>query len=490
MAGLKAGIDAASHPHEVLYEIPFDSERKAMSIVFREPDGHVWMYTKGAPEVILAKCTRELHEGREIELTSDRRRVITEAAAAMADRALRVLGLAYRRDHAGPDGVYREEAMVFAGLAGMIDPPREEARDAVQRCCEAGIRPVMITGDHPATARAIARELGILRPNDRLLTGQELDALSDDDLADRVEEISVYARVAAEHKLRVVKAWKRQGHVVAMTGDGVNDAPAVRSADIGIAMGKTGTDVTRDASAMVLTDDNFASIVNAVEEGRCVYDNIQKVLRFLLSCNLGEILIIFLASLFAWPTPLIAIQLLWINLVTDGLPALALSMEKPEPGIMRRKPRSPKESILSAGAGFWILLQGLLQGGVVLAAFALMRALYPEELGRARTIAFCVLVYTELFRALAARSPTLTLFQLGVFTNPPLLGAIVVSGLLQFSVVTMPFARPVFESATHFVWEWALILVFSLIPVTMIEMVKWVKMAFSRSLRDRIPSTF
>jgi Ca2+-transporting ATPase len=474
VAALKAGIDANNGRHRVDYEIPFDSERKAMSVVMRE-DGKLVMYTKGAPEIILSKCSRELRAGNIEPLTDARRSEIIETNSQMASRALRVLALSYREIPEDGARVYEERDLVFAGLVGMIDPPREEAKEAVRKCHEAGIRPVMITGDHPATAVAIARELHISTEGDRAITGQELDGFSDDELAKQVEHISVYARVSAEHKLRVVRAWKSRKQVVAMTGDGVNDAPAVQAADIGIAMGVSGTDVTKEAAAMVLTDDNFASIVNAVEEGRCIYDNIQKVLFFLLSCNVGEILLMLVASLLGWPAPLLPIQLLWINLVTDGLPALALSLEKPEPGIMQRKPRSPKESMLSMRSGLTILLQGALVGGVTLIAFGVVYLTHPnseEAVGRARTMAFCVLVYAELLRALAARSQTLTLTQLGLFSNPQLLGAIGLSFLLQLSVVMLPFARPVFESVQHFAWEWILLFGLALTPAAVIEALK------------------
>ena len=358
----------------------------------------------------------------------------------------------------------------------MIDPPREEVKEAVRTCHEAGIRPVMITGDHPATAMAIARELNIAADGDLAITGTGTRRrFGRASWQGTVERISVYARVSAEHKLRVVRAWKSRKQVVAMTGDGVNDAPAVQAADIGIAMGVSGTDVTKEAAAMVLTDDNFSSIVNAIEEGRCIYDNIQKVLFFLLSCNVGEILLMLVASLLGWPAPLVPIQLLWINLVTDGLPALALSLEKPEPGIMQRKPRSPRESMLSWNSGLTILFQGVLVGGVALIAFGVIYLLHPdspEAVGRARTMAFCVLVYAELLRALAARSQTLTLAQLGFFSNPQLLGAIGVSFLLQLSVVMLPFARPVFESVQHFAWEWILLFGLALTPATVIEALK------------------
>jgi Ca2+-transporting ATPase len=474
VTALKAGIDPTISP-AALYEIPFDSERKAMSVVVRDSDGRLLMYTKGAPEVVLGKCVAERYAGAERPLTEARRKEILDANAAMAGRALRVLALAYREVASAANAVAEEDNLVFAGLAGMIDPPREEAKAAVRRCHDAGIRPVMITGDHPATALAIALELAIAGPSDRVVTGTELQGMTDEQLWGAVEQIAVYARVTAEHKLRIVRAWQRRGHVVAMTGDGVNDAPAIKAADIGIAMGVTGTDVTKEASAMVLTDDNFASIVNAVEEGRSIFDNIQKVVLYLLSCNCGEILLMLAASLLGWPAPLVPIHLLWVNLVTDGIPALALTMEPPEAGIMRRKPRPPGQSILTWALGGRLFLQGLLVGGAALAAFAVVYLKNPgssETLDHARTTAFCVLVYGELFRALAARSGSLTFWQLGAFTNPYLFGAVTVSALLQLSLILLPFTRPVFGATSHVGWEWEAIVILSLTPVTLIEISK------------------
>jgi Ca2+-transporting ATPase len=303
--------------------------------------------------------------------------------------------------------------------------------------------------------------------------------MSDPELAEQVDRIAVYARVTAQHKLRVVRAWKARGQVVAMTGDGVNDAPAVKAADIGIAMGASGTDVTRETSSMILLDDNFASIVNAIEEGRAIYDNIQKFLVYLLSCNIGEMLLMLVASLLGWPAPLQPVQLLWINLVTDGLPALALALEPPEPGVMSRKPRPPQESMLSLGLGATVIWQGILLATVSLTAFGIVYTVHPEDETRARTMAFCVVVYGELFRALAARSGRLTFLQLGPFTNLYVFAAVAVSGLLQVSVVLVPFARPVFETVTHPVWEWVVLILLALTPVTVIELVKLVRQRLS-----------
>jgi Ca2+-transporting ATPase len=368
----------------------------------------------------------------------------------------------------------------------MIDPPREEVKQAVVRCREAGIRPVMITGDHPATAKAIAEELGIAGDTERVVTGQELDSMSDDELAANVEHIAVYARVAPEHKLRVVRAWKHRGEIVAMTGDGVNDAPAVKAADIGIAMGVGGTDVTREASAMVLMDDNFASIVNAVEEGRAIYDNIQKFLIFLLSCNAGELMLMLVASLLGWPVPLLPVQLLWINLVTDGLPALALAMEPPEPGLMRRRPRRSTESMVSWSLGGAVVGQGALLAAVGMAAFGLTYYRHGD-LDQARTTTFCVVVYAELFRALASRSRIWTFWQLGLSTNPYVFAAVAISALLQVGIIALPFARPIFEATTHTPAGWGMLLALALTPVSVIELIKLGRQFFGRNEPSNSP---
>ncbi len=480
VAALKAGIEGRDREHHVLYEIPFDSERKAMSVVLRGPDGSQVMYSKGAPEVILAKCIA-LRRGGQVEpLTDDRRSQIMRWNSEMSARALRVLALAYR-DHSETLGTkYDETELTFAGLVGMIDPPREEAKEAVRRCRAAGIRPVMITGDHPETALAIARELHIAGDDDRVITGQELNALSDDDLKVQADQIAVYARVSAEHKLRVVNAWKQRGQIVAMTGDGVNDAPAVKAADIGIAMGVAGTDVTKEASDMVLTDDNFASIVNAVEEGRGIFDNIQKFVHYLLSCNAGEVLLMFFAALIGWPVPLVAIQILWINLVTDGLPALALGMEPPERDIMTRQPRPPHEAVITRKRGLLILFHGTLVAAVAALGFWMIYQGDDTHLARARTVTFCITAFAQLFFAIGCRSQRYTMPELGLFSNLHLCGAIVISGLLQLSVVTLPFAQPVFQVTTHPLREWLLVFLLALTPVTIIEVGKLLRAALRK----------
>jgi Ca2+-transporting ATPase len=372
----------------------------------------------------------------------------------------------------------------------MIDPPREEAKPAVCSCRTAGISPVMITGDHPATARAIASELGILADGDGVMSGQELEDATDDELTAEVQRISVYARVSAEHKLRVVKAWQRRGQVVAMTGDGVNDAPAVKAADIGIAMGMAGTDVTKEASDMVLTDDNFRSIVSAVEEGRSIFDNIQNIVHYLLACNAGEVLFMFFAAVIGWPMPLAAIQILWINLVTDGLPALALALEPPDRDVMQRPPRPPHEPVLTFRRGGLILFHGTLVVTATAIGFWLVYQNREQRLGQARTVAFCVLAYAQLFFSFACRSQRHTLPQLGLFTNPYLLAAILFSAGLQLGVVLLPFARPVFEVTTSLPREgWLLVFLLALAPVTVVEIGKLLMVAVNPAPKASGPGT-
>lgn len=520
VTGKKANLnvdDGKSESREsgIVFEIPFDSDRKMMSVVVKCDGGKAEMLTKGAPEEVLSKCVSELRNGKSESLTEARRKEILQLNSEMAAQALRVLGLAFREEVGSSQEDRREEKLVFAGLAGMIDPPREEAKVAVQKCQRAGIRPVMITGDHPATAGAIARELGISSEATGVLSGPELDKLSEEELIAAVEKTSVYARVSPEHKLRVVQAWRQRGQVVAMTGDGVNDAPAVKAADIGIAMGITGTDVTKSASDMVLTDDNFASIVGAVEEGRGIFDNIRKFVHYLLSCNAGEVLVMFVAALFGWPAPLAAVQLLWINLVTDGLPALALGMEPTEPDVMERPPRPSREPVITWSGGLHMLAHGSLIAAATITGFLLIHwqilphpanadEPIPQEVAhameeqanashdattpqvtdesqrmadsRAKKAAFCIMAFSQLFFSIGCRSHKHTMPQLGLFSNPYLIGAIAVSGLLQLAVVLIPFLRPFFEvQATLTGLEWGVILALSLAPATAIELEKLIR---------------
>lgn len=475
VAARKAGLDETEQA-PVLDEIAFDAERKRMSVIVRTDHGPE-LYCKGAPEAILKRCSFIRRRGRVEPLSKEDYEGILRECADMAARTLRVLALASRvlPRHADGDP---ETDLVFVGLAGMMDPLRDEAKEAVKRCRNAGIRPVLITGDHPATALAIGRELGIATAATVPVLGPDLDRLDNNELADRVKQAFVYARVSPEHKQRIVRAWKACGHVVAMTGDGINDAPAIQAADVGIAMGRSGTDVCRAASDMVLTDDNFATIVNAVEEGRGIYDNIQKVLQYLLSCNSGELMFVLGAGLLGWPVPLAPVQLLWINLVTDGFPALALAVEPPEAGSMQRRPRPLTESILPLRTGVSILLQGMLVALVALIAFgAVYDAGREESEARARALTFSTLVFAELLRALAARSWSVPLFRMGVFTNPWLLASTFVSVLFQLAVVAFPVARPVFQTVAPTTSEWTLLIGLAFIPVTVIELAKLVRTA-------------
>jgi Ca2+-transporting ATPase len=480
VAALKAKIEVDKKEKKILYEIPFDSERKAMSVAIRNHQGECFLYTKGAPEVILKKSTHEFSNGTIAKLDDDRRKQISDKNREMASRALRVLAVGYRPMTSEKLDSSSEKDLIFVGLVGMMDPPREEVKLAVKKCHRAGIRPVMITGDHPDTALAIARELHIAGPLDRVLTGHDLDQIREDELRSQVEQIAVFARVSAEHKLRIVKALKHRGHIVAMTGDGVNDAPAVKVADIGIAMGITGSDVTKEASDMVLTDDNFASIVNAVEEGRGIFANIQKFLHYLLSSNASEIIFIFLVALIGWPMPLLAIQILWINLVSDSFPALALGMEKVEPHLMHQRPRPPNKPVLSLRDGLRIFLHGLLIASATLIGFAWVYMQNEARLDHARSIAFCILSYAQIFYSLSCRSHYRTFFGLGVFSNFPLFIAISIASLLQLSVTTLSFARSAFAVEEHLFWDWILIFGLSLAPVTLIEVTKLLKSLWKR----------
>jgi P-type Ca2+ transporter type 2C len=468
----KGGIETDSRG-EVLYEIPFDSDRKAMSLLVRPPGGQPTLCMKGASEVVLERCRWAAVDDGPRELSANERMRLAQLTREMASRALRVLALAYRpaaEPHYGPEV---EHDLVFAGLVGMIDPPRDEVREAVTQCRTAGIVPKMITGDHPATALAIARELGIAADDQEAVTGRELNALDDDALRERLARIAVFARVTAEHKLRIVKLLNAQGHVVAMTGDGVNDAPAVKAADIGIAMGMTGTDVTKQASTLVLADDNFATIVKAVAEGRGIFDNIQKFIHYLLAGNAGKIVFMLAAVLMGWPSPLLALQLLWLNLVTDALPAMGLGVEPPERDIMQRRPRNPAAPLLSWRDGLAIVIHGAIGAAGALLGFYLVYAGHPERLEEARVVAFCILAFAQLGYSLACRSRTLTLGQLGLNTNRPLLAAVAASLALQLAIVLIPWLHPVFGiEAYPTAWEWLLIAVLSLLPLTIVELLK------------------
>ena len=465
---------------ELIEEIPFDSERKMMTMI-RRNNGEFIAYVKGAPDVLLKKCTSIFENGLERPLTEEDLNRILQINDSLAEKALRILACAYRKLSALPEKLEAasiEKDLVFTGLVAMIDPPRPEVIQAVAACKMAGIKPIIITGDHKATAVAIAKELGMLEEGALALSGEEFDRLKPEDYQNLVVKIQVYARVTPEHKLRIVRAWKDKGEIVAMTGDGVNDAPAVKESNIGVAMGLTGTDVTKEVSDMVVTDDNFASIVAAVEEGRAIYDNIKKFVHYLLSCNLAEVMVMFFSSLIGWPIPLLPIQILWVNLVTDGFPALGLGFEPTDPDIMNRPPRKPNEPIVDQKRAGLMTGQSLFIALCTLLAFSYV--LFVEEAGieRARTAAFVVLSISQLFHALNCRSQMKSIFELGFFSNIRLLYAVLVSLVLQLSAVYVPALQAIFKTQNLGLVDWLLVLVLSSLPLWGMELIKWLNKKF------------
>ncbi len=476
----KAGIKREELTVPRIAEVPFSSERKRMTTIHDTPQG-IMAYSKGAPEIILDSCTRIYSEGIERELTEQDRGRILQANQEMAAGALRVLGLAYKSladtEQGSEVAEEAEEEMVWLGLVGMIDPPREEVRGAVKLCDQAGIKSVMITGDHKLTAVAIAKELGILKERGMALTGAEVDKLSDEEFEALVGKIDVYARVSPAHKLRVIEALQGKGHVVAMTGDGVNDAPALSKADIGVAMGITGTDVSKEAGAMILTDDNFASIVAAVEEGRNIFANIRKYLLYLLSCNIGEVLLMLLAFVIGTATglykivPLVALQILVLNLVTDGLPALALAVDPGDPDVMRRPPRDPKKSIFDRSMVSWILGTGIWITFVTLGVFlwALKSGRSPIE---AQCLCFAALVTEELFRCFECRSETYSIFRIGLFSNKWLLAAVASSFAITLAIIYAPFLQGPFHTYAMSLQDWGIVILAGASVVVVAEIAK------------------
>jgi Ca2+-transporting ATPase len=433
-------------------EVPFDSERKCMTTIHKLPSGEFISFTKGAVDMLLERSDDEMGLKGKEKLNREK---ILKVNDEMAGRGLRVLGIAMRKWERAPEAATPEvveQGLTVLGLVGLMDPPREEAREAVGLCKKAGIHPVMITGDHPITAGVIARRIGILdgAVQEGVMTGKALEKLSDEEFTRRVGDIRVYARVAPEQKLKIVKALQAKGEFVAMTGDGVNDAPALKRADIGVAMGITGTDVSKEAAHMILLDDNFATIVNAIKEGRKIYDNIRKFIRYLLTTNSGEIWTLFLAQIVGLPVPLLPIHILWVNLVTDGLPALALSKEPAEKDVMNRPPRRPKESIFAHGLGIHALWVGLLMAGLVLGVQALS---LNYKIGEWQTMVFTVMCLTQLGHVLAIRSERVSLFRQGLLSNKALLGAVVFSLALQMAVVYVPFLQSIFHTKPLSLWE-------------------------------------
>lgn len=468
--GMKAGLKQKGVKR--LSENDFTPERKRMSVLV-EDHGQYLLYLKGAADVILDLSTKLRRAGREVPLAFRDKQKILRLVERMANHSLRVLALACR-PFPGPRQLtnHDEQDLIFLGLVGMTDPPRREVKSAITSCHQAGIRTVMITGDFPGTARAIGRELGLLRPDGLILTGTELERLSSEELDHVIDRVDIFARVNPYHKLLIVKALKQRGEVVAMTGDGVNDAPAVKEADIGVAMGISGTDVTKEASAMVITDDNFASIVAAIEEGRGIYSNIRKFIRYLLGCNIGEILTMLIAILGDIPLPLLPIQILWINLVTDGLPAVALGVEPAEQELMREKPRPPHEGIFSRGLGYRILVQGLTIGVITITVFILALRM-GSGLPVARTMAFCTLVFSQLSYVFACRSEARPLIKMKLWGNPYLLGAVAISGLMQYFVVSHPLAMMLFHTERLTPLSWGIVLSGAVCSVLVAETVSF-----------------
>lgn len=441
-----------------IYDIPFDSTRKMMSVIVREGTKET-CYMKGAPERVIDRCSYILENGVVKPLTSQKKKQVAAFIEAMSNRALRCIAAAYKEE-----GLVKnenlEKGLIFLGVAGSIDPPRLEVRDAVLKCKLAGIQPVMITGDHKNTALAIAKSINICNTEDQAITGEEIEKLTDEELMKKVNKVRVFARVSPNHKLRIVKAFKKQNKIVAMTGDGVNDAPAIKEADIGVAMGISGTDVTKEAAAMVLMDDNFATIVSAVEEGRVIYDNIRKFIRYLLSCNLGEVLTMFLASLFYMPNPLTPIQILFVNLATDGLPAIALGVDPADKDIMRQQPREKGESIFARGLWSKILVRGCLIGICTLLAFMTGRY-YEMDLVTCRTLALTTLVMSQLLHVFECRSERHSIFEIKLFTNPYLVGACTISTLMVCSILYIPFLSSIFNTVPLMFNHWTIVLFYS-----------------------------
>lgn len=458
-------------------EIPFDSDRKMMTTFHEKfvPDKFV-SFTKGAPDIIISRCSHIKIDDEVKEFTEELKKKVLDVNSKFAKDALRVLAFAYREYNQLPNDISTqniENNMIFVGLVGMIDPPRPEVKDAIKLCKIAGINTIMITGDYKETAYAIAKDLGMAESEDQAMMGAELNKLSDEELREVVKNTKVFARVSPEHKVRIVSALRANGDIAAMTGDGVNDALALKRSDIGVSMGITGTDVAKNTAELILTDDNFASIVSAVEEGRIIYDNIKKFVFFLLSCNIGEILLVFVSILLNLPVPLLPIQLLWLNLVTDSFPALALGVEKGDPDIMNQEPRNPNEPILDKEMIIGIIFQSIAIAVASLAAYwwGIYRYGFDNIL-EARTIAFATLISAELLRAYSTRSTHFTLFEIGIFSNKTLVYGTSLSFVLMLAVIYIPFLNPVFHTFPLGLVDWQIVLAFAFIPLIIGEIVK------------------
>jgi len=481
----KAGYDKKKLEEDYprVKEFPFDSDRKQMSTLHQTPDGSQIIFVKGAPDQVISFCTYYQKNGRKEEMGESIKNKVLAQNKELAVEALRVLAIAYRLvDKENLDEIKEikdaEKELIFLGLIAMIDPPRKEAIESVKTCLRAGIHPIMITGDYSLTAKAIASELGIYHSGDRIITGEELEKMSQSELEEAVGNTTIFARVSPRHKRRIVSALQKNKQVVAMTGDGVNDAPALKESDIGIAMGITGTDVTKEASDMILTDDNFASIVAAVEEGRKIYQNIKKFIHYLISCNLGEIVTIAGAIFIGLPYPLIPIQILWVNLATDGLPALALGLDPAEKDIMQIPPRDPNKGIFSGKMGFNIFSQGIFIGLLSLSAFYIGISFYSLEI--ARTMAFATLSFSQLAQSLNSRSQKFSIFRIGLFTNLYLIMAIFISGLLQFLVMVIPSLQVIFKTVWLDLDQWWIVVILSFAPILYVELLKLTKLTYKK----------
>ena len=465
-----SGIDiyALKKRYRRIQEIPFDSTRKLMTTLHTD-NNTTFSITKGAPEILIPLCTHyESGNGKILPLNYSMRRQLLSKNNLYASEGLRILSVAYKNDISTHDIKNCESGLTFAGFIALIDPPRKEAYHAVKECINAGIRPVMITGDHAATAAKIASELGIKDKNSKVITGSMLSEMSDEELDKNISKYRVFARVLPEHKLRIVRSLQKNGEIVAMTGDGVNDAPALKASDIGCAMGITGTDVAKNASDMILEDDNFSTITLAVREGRRIYDNIKKSIHFLISCNIGEIITIFFAILFGLTAPLCAVQLLWINLITDSFPALSLGMEPPDKNIMKRPPVSPDAGIFSGGLGLKIALEGAFIGSLALTAYAIGLNTSPAS---ANTMCFAVLGLTQLFHAFNSRSDK-SLFEIGFFKNRKLVISTILCAFLQAVTICVPALNPVFNTVMLSAWQWVVVIGLSFMPIPVIELQK------------------
>lgn len=468
VAGMKAGYNRSSllHQFQITEEFPFDSTRKMMSIVVNDQTGRRFIVTKGAPDVLANISDTILWNGKRQIMSKEMSANINEAINDLASQALRTIAIGYKEVSAGAGKFDEKEAeknLTFIGLQGMIDPPRTEVKSAVKECKEAGIKTIMITGDHVVTAQAIAKQLGILTKSSMVMDGRTLSTLGTEELEEVVEDVSVFARVSPEHKLKIVKALQNRGHIVAMTGDGINDAPAIKAADIGIAMGITGTDVAKEASSLILLDDNFATIKSAIKEGRNIYENIRKFVRYLLASNVGEILVMLFAMIMALPLPLVPIQILWVNLVTDGLPAMALGLDRPEENVMKRSPRNPKEGIFSRGLGWKVVSRGFLIGIVTLLAFIFSYQGNPEQLAYAQTVAFATLVLAQLIHVFDCRSEK-SVFARNPFGNKYLVGAVISSLLLMLAVIYWEPVQPIFHTLPIKASDWLMIIGLSSVP--------------------------